>query len=90
MIQEDLKSKQEEQTLQSRVREIVIYNDDFNTFDFVIQTLIEVCKHDHEQAEQCTMIIHYNGKCAVKSGTYAEIKPMKEEIVNRGINAVIE
>lgn len=55
-------------TEEVRVRDLVLYNDDVNTFDFVIQCLIEVCKHDALQAEQCTYIVHYNGKCTVKPG----------------------
>lgn len=74
----------------NELRELVVHNDDFNTFDFVIKTLIEVCKHKPEQAEQCTMIIHHKGKCAVKSGDYDELKPMYQEILNRGITATIE
>ena len=69
--------------------ELVIYNDDFNTFDHVIQTLIRVCKHTTEQAEQCTWLIHYKGKCAVKSGSMEELKPMREAICDAGIDARI-
>ena len=53
-----------------REHEIILYNDDVNTFDHVIQTLISVCEHTAQQAEQCAMIVHYNGKCTVKSGSY--------------------
>lgn len=79
-----------EDTLNTKVHDLVVHNDDFNTFDFVIQTLIEVCKHKPEQAEQCTMIIHYKGKCAVRSGDYSTLEPMYREILNRGITATIE
>jgi ATP-dependent Clp protease adaptor protein ClpS len=72
------------------IKNLVVHNDDFNTFDHVILTLIEVCKHDKEQAEQCTIIIHFKGKCAVKSGDYQKLKPMCEEILRRGITATIE
>lgn len=75
---------------QTDIKSLVIHNDDFNTFDYVIMTLIEVCKHDKEQAEQCTIIIHFKGKCAVKSGDYHDLKPMCEEILRRGITATIE
>ena len=70
-------------------RNLVVYNDDFNTFDHVIDTLIRVCKHEVKQAEQCTYLIHYKGKCAVKDGTYEKLKPMKEGISEAGIKAVI-
>jgi ATP-dependent Clp protease adaptor protein ClpS len=69
--------------------DLVVYNDDFNTFDHVINTLIKVCKHTVEQAEQCTYIIHYKGKCAVKKGTFTELRPMKDSICEAGIDAKI-
>lgn len=72
------------------IKNLVVHNDDFNTFDHVILTLIEVCKHEKEQAEQCTIIIHFKGKCSVKSGDYSNLKPMCEEILRRGITATIE
>ena len=71
------------------VNDLVVFNDDFNTFDHVIKTLIRVCKHTNEQAEQCTWLIHYKGKCAVKTGTMDELKPMREAIVDAGIDARI-
>ena len=70
--------------------DLVIYNDDVNTFQFVIETLMEVCGHDHLQAEQCTLLIHYKGKCAVKKGTAQELKPVCLEILRRGISAKVE
>ncbi|WP_337040361.1 ATP-dependent Clp protease adaptor ClpS [Emticicia sp. 17c] len=69
--------------------ELVVYNDDINTFDHVINTLIDVCKHTPEQAEQCTFIIHYKGKCGVKSGDFEELAPMRNEICRRHISAEI-
>ena len=69
--------------------ELVVLNDDVNTFDFVIDTLIDVCGHSPEQAEQCTLIIHYKGKCGVKSGDYDEVVAMRNEICRRGINAEV-
>ena len=71
------------------VKDLVVYNDDVNTFDHVINTLIRVCNHTLEQAEQCTHIVHYRGKCTVKNGYYEELKPMKEAILNAGISAAI-
>lgn len=70
-------------------RTLVVFNDDVNSFDHVIDTLIKVCKHERVQAEQCTYIIHFNGKCQVKKGSYEVLKPMKEGIIDAGINAVI-
>ena len=70
-------------------RDLMVYNDDYNTFDHVINTLVKVCKHTMEQAEQCTWLIHYKGKCSVKKGTYEELKPMKDGICEAGIDAKI-
>ncbi|MEM9327181.1 MAG: ATP-dependent Clp protease adaptor ClpS [Bacteroidota bacterium] len=71
------------------LRDLVVYNDDINTFEHVTATLIKICKHDPEQAEQCTYIIHFKGKCAVKKGTYKELKPMREGVCDAGIKAAI-
>lgn len=70
-------------------RDLMVFNDDFNTFDHVIKTLVKVCKHDIHQAEQCTYLIHYKGKCSVKKGMYEELKPMREGITSAGIKASI-
>ena len=69
------------------LRSLVVYNDDVNTFDHVIETLMEVCKHTPEQAEQCTLLIHYKGKCTVKIGEYEEPAAMCTAIHDRGISA---
>jgi len=71
------------------VKDLVVFNDDFNTFEHVINTLIRVCKHSQEQAEQCTYIIHYKGKCAVKTGALDFLTPMREAICEEGIDAKI-
>jgi ATP-dependent Clp protease adaptor protein ClpS len=71
------------------VMDLVVFNDDVNTFDHVIATLIRVCKHTPEQAEQCTLLIHYTGKCAVKTGTLAYLRPLREAICEAGIDARI-
>lgn len=71
-------------------KDLIVYNDDVNTFDHVIESLIKVCKHDIIQAEQCTMIIHYNGKCQVKHGSYEKLEPICTALLDRGISAVIE
>lgn len=77
-----------EQLIQQR--EIVLYNDDVNTFDFVIETLMEVCDHDLIQAEQCTLLVHYKGKCAVKTGSYDDLKPICSKLLSLGLSAEIE
>ncbi len=69
--------------------EIVLYNDNVNTFEHVIQTLIYVCNHTAEQAEQCSLIVHYNGKCTVKTGDYKELKPQCTKLLQAGLSAEI-
>lgn len=69
---------------------LVVHNDDYNTFDWVAEALMAVCKHSSEQAEQCAMIIHSKGKYAVKEGQYDTLKPLKEAIAERGINVTID
>lgn len=69
---------------------LIVWNDNVNTFEWVIETLVEICGHTHEQAEQCAFIIHFHGKYAVKQGDYEALKPMREAIAERGINATIE
>lgn len=70
--------------------QLLLYNDDVNTFDWVINCLIEICHHDVLQAEQCAMLVHFNGKCAVKEGTYTKLEPMCTALLDRGLSAVIE
>lgn len=67
--------------------EIVLYNDDVHTFDFVIDSLIDVCEHTLEQAEQCTILVHYKGKCTVKSGEYNDLKPRCSKLLSLGLSA---
>lgn len=69
--------------------QIVLFNDDVNTFDHVINTLIKVCQHDSLQAEQCAMLVHYKGKCTVKTGPYEELKPKCTALLNAGLSAEI-
>ena len=73
----------------SSLNEIILFNDDVNTFDHVIRTLIEVCEHTPEQAEQCSLIVHYKGKCSVKSGTYDELEPKCIRLHAAGLSAEI-
>src|SRR5687768_11698696 len=69
---------------------LLLYNDDVNTFDFVTESLIKVCNHDPIQAEQCTYLVHYTGKCVVKNGTFKALKPLCEALLERGLSAKIE
>jgi ATP-dependent Clp protease adaptor protein ClpS len=70
--------------------QLIVWNDDVNTFEWVIETLVDICGHTYEQAEQCAYIIHFNGKYAVKEGTYENLRPKCDAILDRGINATVE
>jgi len=73
--------------LETNQHEIILHNDEVNTFDFVISSLITVCEHTSEQAEQCTILVHYKGKCAVKSGSYSYLKPRCSKLQELGLSA---
>jgi len=76
-------------TLEQHLNEIVLFNDDVNTFDYVIDTLMYVCNHTPEQAEQCSLLVHYKGKCTVKTGTYDELEPRCSKLLEAGLSAEI-
>lgn len=84
-ILEDLLVEEETQ----EQNEIVLFNDEVNTFDHVIATLIGVCDHTPEQAEQCSIIVHHNGKCTVKTGDYDDLKPRCSKLLQAGLSAEI-
>lgn len=69
---------------------LILHNDDINTFDFVIETLVDVCEHNSTQAEQCAWITHHRGKCDIKKGEYEILKPLKDMIINKGLSVTIE
>ncbi len=71
-------------------KSLLLLNDDVNTFDYVIETLVEVCEHTYEQAETCALITHYKGKCTVKSGTYEELEPYYLSLLNHHLYAKIQ
>ncbi|KFC22271.1 ATP-dependent Clp protease adaptor ClpS [Epilithonimonas lactis] len=75
--------------MEDEVYKIVLHNDDVNTFDFVIECLIEICEHTLEQAEQCTMLVHYKGKCTVKTGALEKLKPMHQALLDKGLSSEI-
>lgn len=89
-FEEDQREEVLETTSDEDVNDLIVYNDDTNTFDHVINTLIKVCKHTAEQAEQCTVLVHYKGKCGVKKGSFIDLIPYRQAIVDEGINAEIE
>ena len=84
---------QEEVLVEEQVglnNEIILFNDDVNTFDHVIETLVSVCNHEWLQAEQCALLVHYKGKCAVKTGSYDELKPQCSALLDAGLSAEIQ
>ena len=86
---EELLEKVEVKTKEKKENEIVLYNDDYNTFDHVIETLIYACEHTPEQAEQCSILVHYKGKCTVKPGPYDELEPRCSKLLDAGLSAEI-
>lgn len=77
-------------TDKDRSRSLILHNDEVNTFDFVIECLIDICDHNPVQAEQCTYIIHYKGKCEVKSGSYNYLNSMRLALIDKGLQATID
>lgn len=86
---EEVLEKVSTKTDKQKENEIVLYNDDYNTFDHVIETLIYACEHTPEQAEQCSILVHYKGKCTVKTGAYTELKPRCSKLLEAGLSAEI-
>lgn len=84
------KEDQDVEVLEQEPFNLIVWNDEVNSFDWVIETLMEVCHHSTEQAEQCALLIHFQGKYAVKNGSYEELEPMCTAITDRGIGATIE
>ena len=75
--------------LESREHEIILYNDDVNTFDHVIECLVKICEHTYIQAEQCAYIVHYSGKCVVKTGLLEELVPKCTDLLEAGLSAEV-
>jgi ATP-dependent Clp protease adaptor protein ClpS len=69
---------------------LILHNDDVHSFDYVIDALIEICKHEYEQAAQCTLIVHHKGKCDVKKGGFKKLKPLKDALLKKELNATID
>ncbi|QKG80633.1 ATP-dependent Clp protease adaptor ClpS [Tenuifilum thalassicum] len=85
------KEQKKDKTLSSIGKEyvLILHNDDVNTFDFVIDTLVDVCNHNPHQAEQCTLITHFKGKCDIKHGSFDELESMMQELLRRGLSATL-
>ena len=88
-VKERRKKEQGQSLSKSDYHEIILYNDDINTFDHVIDILIKVCDHSATQAEQCALIVHYKGKCSVKSGTLFDLKPRVKKMIEANLTAEI-
>jgi ATP-dependent Clp protease adaptor protein ClpS len=90
MVKEKSYTSDNTKELLTGQRKLVLYNDDHNTFDHVIDTLIECCEHDLHQAEQCALITHFKGKCGVKEGSFEELKPIHREMGRRDLTVEIQ
>lgn len=86
---EEVLEKRKTVTKENKNHEIVLFNDEYNTFDHVIETLIYACDHTPEQAEQCSILVHYKGKCTVKTGPYNDLKPRCSKLLEAGLSAEI-
>jgi ATP-dependent Clp protease adaptor protein ClpS len=91
---EQIKQRPDFEDVESRVRGnehyLILHNDDVHTFDYVIASLVDICNHEVHQAEQCAYIVHHKGKCEVKKGTYAVLRPMKEKLAEKGLSVTID
>lgn len=83
-------SVEETDVLEQELHNLIVWNDDVNTFDWVITSLVEICEHDSLQAEQCALIVHHKGKCGVKKGSFTDLRPRAEALIDRGIQATID
>jgi len=86
----EIQDKSKTITKTKNQNKIVIFNDDVNTFEHVIDCLVIYCDHEPIQAEQCALIIHNNGRCEVKSGDYEDLKPICSFLLEEGLSAQIE
>lgn len=80
----------DEEVTGGSIAELIVYNDEYNTFDWVIQCFIEILNHSLEQSEQLSLLIHFKGQAIVKTAPFKVLKPMKDALIDRGLNAVIE
>ncbi len=86
----ELLEKPKVQEKAERLRDLILHNDEVNTFDFVIDTLVDICGHNPLQAEQCAHIVHHNGKCGVKKGSYDDLQPLRQALLDKGLSATID
>jgi ATP-dependent Clp protease adaptor protein ClpS len=90
MVRQKAKPADKVQDILNSIHELILVNDDINTFEHVIESLVEVCGHDFEQAEQCALVAHFKGRCVVKTGSYSELKRMADALTIRSLTVVIE
>ena len=81
--------EQDIELLDDNGSKLIVYNDDYHTFDYVMKARVDICRHTYEQAEQCTIMIHYTGKCIVKSGGYEELLPMHTALLDKQLTSEI-
>ena len=84
------KTDKEISSTEKNEKSLILYNDEVHSFDYVINALIEICRHDYTQAAQCTVITHYKGKCDIKRGGFETLKPMKDALIERELSATID
>lgn len=89
---ENTKNKpvQDETTNTANERFLILHNDDYHSFDYVIEALVQICNHEQEQAVQCTLLTHYKGKCDVKKGSFSYLRPMKQALLAKDLKATID
>lgn len=90
MVRHKTKPADKSSDLLNTYNDLILYNDEINSFDFVIESLVAVCGHDFDQAEQCALIAHFKGRCIVKSGSYEELKGMSDELTLRRLTVSVE
>ncbi|PTN07977.1 ATP-dependent Clp protease adaptor protein ClpS [Mangrovibacterium marinum] len=84
------KPVQDQEVNSQNNRLLVLHNDDYHSFDYVIEALMAVCEHEHEQAIQCTLLTHYKGQCDVKKGSFTYLRPMKQALMDKDLKATID
>jgi ATP-dependent Clp protease adaptor protein ClpS len=89
-IQWQTEQREDVAIIEEEVHNLIVWNDDVNTFDWVIECLVDICGHESMQAEQCALIIHHKGKCGVKKGSFDDLRPQAEGLIDRGIQATID
>ena len=87
---EKIKKEHDSESKQQQDRFLILHNDEDHTFNYVIEALIDICEHDYDQAAQCTILTHYKGKCDVKKGSFAYLRPMRKALSDRGLLATID